>query len=109
LVEIAKALSYKPEILILDEPTAALTHDDADRLFTILKRLKEQDIAIIYITHRFKEIIEICDRGTVLRNGQLVSVLDIEDTNEEELVETMIGQEVETFYRQEHQEANQGR
>jgi ABC-type sugar transport system ATPase subunit len=105
LVEIAKALSYKPEILILDEPTAALTHDDADRLFTILKRLKEQDIAIIYITHRFKEIIEICDRGTVLRNGKLVAVLDIEDTNEEELVETMIGQEVETFFRQEHQEA----
>lgn len=101
LVEIARALSYRPEILILDEPTAALTHDDAERLFHILRRLKEQDIAIIYITHRIKEIIQICDRGTVLRNGQVVAVLDIEDTNEEELVETMIGQEIETFYRQE--------
>lgn len=100
LVEIAKALSYRPEILILDEPTAALTHEDADRLFTILDRLKKQDIAIIYITHRFKEIFQICDRGTVLRNGKVVAVLNIEDTNEEELAEIMIGQEIETFYRQ---------
>jgi ribose transport system ATP-binding protein len=99
LVEIAKAISYKPEILILDEPTAALTNEDAERLFTILKRLKEQQIAIIYITHRFREIIQICDRGTVLRNGRVVDVLEITDTNEEELVETMIGQEIDTFYR----------
>jgi ribose transport system ATP-binding protein len=104
LVEIAKALSYQPEILILDEPTAALTHEDADRLFAILERLKEQGIAIIYITHRFKEIIQICDRGTVLRNGKVVAVLDVSDTNEEELVEIMIGQEIETFYRQDNED-----
>jgi ribose transport system ATP-binding protein len=99
LIEIAKALSYKPQILILDEPTAALSHEDAERLFTILERLKDQQIAIIYITHRFHEIIQICDRGTVLRNGRVVDNLEIKDTNEEELVEIMIGQEVDTFYR----------
>lgn len=100
-VEIAKALSFKPQILILDEPTAALSQDDADRLFVILKRLKNQGIAIIYITHRFKEIIQNCDRGTILRNGKLVKTLAIKDTNEDELVEIMIGREVESFYRQE--------
>lgn len=106
LIEIAKAISYNPQILILDEPTAALSHEDAERLFTILKRLRDQQIAIIYITHRFNEIIQICDRGTVLRNGQVVATLDIEDTNEEELVEIMIGQEIETFYRQVETAAN---
>jgi ribose transport system ATP-binding protein len=99
LVEIAKALSYKPQILILDEPTAALTHEDADRLFEILKRLKSQGIAIIYITHRLKEIIQHCDRGTILRNGKLIRTLDIKDTTEEELIELMIGQEMESFFR----------
>jgi ribose transport system ATP-binding protein len=98
-VEIAKALSFKPQILILDEPTAALSQDDADRLFVILKRLKNQGIAIIYITHRFKEIIQNCDRGTILRNGKVVKTLAIKDTTEEELVEIMIGREVESFYR----------
>jgi ribose transport system ATP-binding protein len=104
-VEIAKALSFKPQILILDEPTAALSQDDADRLFLILKRLKTQGIAIIYITHRFKEIIQNCDRGTVLRNGKVVEILAIEDTNEEELVEIMIGREVDSFYRPESKTA----
>jgi ribose transport system ATP-binding protein len=99
LVEIAKALSYQPQILILDEPTAALTHEDADRLFEILNRLKAQGIAIIYITHRLKEIIQHCDRGTILRNGKLIKTLEIKDVTEEELIELMIGQEVESFYR----------
>jgi ribose transport system ATP-binding protein len=101
LVEIAKALSFKPQILILDEPTAALSQADAERLFTILGRLKAQDIAIIYITHRFMEIMQICDQGTILRNGRVVNRLAIKDTNEVELVELMIGQDIESFYRQE--------
>ncbi len=99
-IEIAKAISFRPQILILDEPTAALAPKDAERLFEILDRLKSQNIAIIYITHRLREIIEHCDRGTVLRNGEVVKTLDITaDTAEEELIELMIGQEVESFYR----------
>ncbi len=113
LVEIAKAISFKPQILILDEPTAALAPKDAERLFEILARLKAQGIAIIYITHRFKEIVEHCDRGTVLRNGAVVKMLDIRrDTTEDELIELMIGQEVESFYRsavEDGQAAGQGR
>jgi ribose transport system ATP-binding protein len=101
LVEIAKALSFKPQILILDEPTAALAPRDAEHLFAILARLKQQDIAIIYISHRLKEILEHCDRGTILRNGKVVKVQVIEpNTTEEDLIEPMIGQELESFYRQ---------
>lgn len=100
LVEISKALSYNPKILILDEPTAALTPNDAERLFQILLRLKEKDITILYITHRLKEILNICDRGTVLKNGFVVKTIDInENTSEDELIELMIGQEIDTFYR----------
>lgn len=101
LVEIAKAIYFKPQILILDEPTAALTPQNAERLFEILKRLKTQGIAIIHITHRLKEIVEHCDWGTVLRNGKVVGSLPITaTTSEDELIELMIGQEVKSFYRQ---------
>lgn len=102
LVEIVKALSFKPRILILDEPTAALTPQDVERLFDILGKLKSQGIAIIHITHRLKEIIEYCDKGTVLRNGRVIGTLAITpETTEEELIELMIGQDVESFYRAE--------
>ena len=100
LVEIAKAISLKPRILILDEPTAALTPQNADKLFEILKRLRSQGIAIIHVTHRLKEIIENCDSGTVLRNGQVIETIPItSNTKENQLIELMIGQKVESFYR----------
>jgi ABC-type sugar transport system ATPase subunit len=100
LVEIAKALSYQPKILILDEPTAALAPKEAERLFKILLRLKKQNISIIYITHRLHEIINYCDRGTILRNGKFISTVEISrETTERDLIEWMIGQEIETFYR----------
>jgi len=100
LVEIAKALSFNPRILILDEPTAALAPKDAERLFQILLRLKKQDIAILYITHRLKEILSFCDQGTILRNGAVVDTIEITpETTEETLIELMIGQEMNSFYR----------
>jgi ribose transport system ATP-binding protein len=99
LVEIAKALSYDPQILILDEPTAALAPKDAEHLFRILLRLKEQKIAILYITHRLKEILALCDQGTILRNGTVVDTIEITPkTTEETLIELMIGQEMNSFY-----------
>lgn len=99
LVEIAKALSFRPRILVLDEPTAALADDDCERLFSILRNLKKQGIAIIFISHRLKEILRNCDRGTVLRNGSVVGTVNIPDTSEDELVRMMIGGEVAEFYR----------
>lgn len=101
LVEIAKVLSYEPRILILDEPTAPLADEETTHLFSLLNGLKQKGIAIIFISHRFKEIIERCDRGTILRNGKLVKTLVLKDITENDLVEMMIGQELESFFRHE--------
>jgi len=99
LVEIAKVLSLDPRILILDEPTAALSQDDVERLFSILRRLKGRNIGIAYISHRFKEILALCDRGTVLRGGRVVSVFETKNMTLDMLVEATLGQKQETFFR----------
>ncbi len=99
LVEIAKALSHEPKVLVLDEPTAPLTGEDTRRLFDILMRLRAKGISIIFITHRLKEILQYCDRGTVLRNGKIVKTVEIADVTEDMLIEMMIGQKVSSFYR----------
>lgn len=103
LVEIAKVLSYNPRILVLDEPTASLAEEETNRLFEILKALKAQGIAIIFISHRFKEILQHCDRGTILRNGRLVKTVNLSEVTEEELAEIMIGQQVASYFREEGQ------
>ena len=104
LVEIAKVLSHKPRILVLDEPTAPLAEEETALLMTLLRGLKSRAIAIIYISHRFKEIMNLCDRATVLRNGRLVKTVDVASTTEMELIELTIGERVEAFFRHgEHQ------
>jgi ribose transport system ATP-binding protein len=99
LIEIAKALSHDLRVLILDEPTAPLTSEDTSHLFRILNRMREQGISIIFITHRLKEVISNCDRGTVIRNGKVVGTVSIKDISEKNLIEMMIGQKIESFYR----------
>ena len=103
LVEIAKVLSYDPRILVLDEPTAALAEEETSLLFRLLKGLREKGIAIIFISHRFKEVIEHCDRATVLRNGQLVKTIALQGVTEEELVELTIGEKLDAFFRSQDQ------
>jgi rhamnose transport system ATP-binding protein len=90
-VEIAKALSRQARILILDEPTAVLTQHDTERLFSVIRRLREQGVAIIYISHRLEEIFMLADRVTVLRDGKLVGVKSAKATNESELIRMMVG------------------
>ena len=90
-VEIAKALSRQARILILDEPTAVLTQHDTERLFTVIRRLREQKVAIIYISHRLEEIFTLADRVTILRDGKLVGVKSAKETNENELIRMMVG------------------
>ena len=90
-VEIAKALSRRARILILDEPTAVLTQHDTERLFGIIRRLRAQQAAIIYISHRLEEIFMLADRVTVLRDGKLVGVKGAGETNETELIRMMVG------------------
>ncbi len=100
LIEIAKVLSYNPRILVLDEPTAALAEDETALLFGVLRGLRERGIAIIYISHRFKEILEHCNRATVLRNGKLVKTIDMRGVTEDALIELTLGERVEAFFRQ---------
>ena len=101
LVEIAKVLAYAPRILVLDEPTAALDETETRLLHDILRRLRTQDIGIVYISHRFKEIVDLCDRATVLRNGKLVKTILLgaeRHASESELVELTIGERIEKFF-----------
>jgi len=95
LVEIAKALSNKPSILVMDEPTSALSRDEVDRLFAIVRQLRARGLAIIYISHHLSEIMQIADRVTVLRDGRLIDTLTISAVTAARLVELMVGRKVE--------------
>ena len=98
LVEIAKALSHELKVLVLDEPTAPLTADDTEHLFEILGRIRTTGASIIFITHRLREVLAYCDRGTILRNGTTVATVKVADVTENDLIEAMIGQQPDTFY-----------
>jgi ribose transport system ATP-binding protein len=99
IVEIAKALSQNARILVMDEPTAALSEPEIERLFGLIRKLKQDGVAIVYISHRLHEIFEIGDRITVLRDGRKIAELDPGRTDPTELVRTMVGREVSTTYR----------
>ncbi|MDR1884630.1 MAG: sugar ABC transporter ATP-binding protein [Synergistaceae bacterium] len=98
VVEIAKALSTECRILILDEPTAALTETETNALYKIMHQLTAQGIGIIYISHRMSEIFEQCDRVSVLRDGFMISRYEVRDANLQQLVNDMAGREVTTIY-----------
>jgi len=91
LVEIAKSLTHESKVLILDEPTAALTDNETKELFRIIKDLKENGVSIIYISHRLDELFIISDRVTIMRDGEYVDTKNIKDTNKNEIVSMMVG------------------
>lgn len=93
MVEIAKALARKPKILILDEATSALTAADVEKVFALLKRLKKEGVAIVYISHRMHEIEELADDCTVFRNGQMVASYEAGTKTDAQVIEMMIGRE----------------
>ncbi|MGV3486606.1 MAG: ATP-binding cassette domain-containing protein, partial [Planctomycetaceae bacterium] len=93
LVEIASALSRQCRLLILDEPTAALTASETSRLFERLRVLKSQGVSVIYITHRLEEVVSVCDRLTVLRDGYVVGSASVGETTASEMVSLMTGEE----------------
>lgn len=99
MVEIAKALSQHARILVMDEPTAAISDREIERLFDIIRRLRQEGIAVIYISHRMKEVFEIGDRITVLRDGANVACVRPSETSMHQLVRLMVGREVDTTYR----------
>ncbi|MCO5973251.1 sugar ABC transporter ATP-binding protein [Actinoallomurus soli] len=100
MVEIAKALGLRARVLIMDEPTAVLTTSEVERLFTIVRQLKRQGVAIVFITHHLEEIAQIGDRVTVLRDGASVAEVPA-DTPEDELVRLMVGRSIEQQYPRE--------
>lgn len=98
MVEIAKALSLEARVLILDEPTSALSERETATLFSLIRRLKEEDVAIVYISHRMEEVFEISDRITIFRDGESVGTLATKDATEGELIRMMVGRTIEKFF-----------
>ncbi|QEN05197.1 ATP-binding cassette domain-containing protein [Thiospirochaeta perfilievii] len=94
MVEIAKALSVDAEILIFDEPTDALTDREANNLFRVIEELKENGKGIVYISHRLPEVFEICDRVTVLRDGQFIGERAVSELDEDGIIEMMVGRKL---------------
>jgi ribose transport system ATP-binding protein len=95
MVEIAKALSYESQIIIMDEPTSTLTDEEIQGLFRIIKTLRDTGVSIIYISHRLNEIKEITDRVTVLRDGQYIGTKNVMDTTIDEVIHMMVGRNIQ--------------
>jgi ribose transport system ATP-binding protein len=100
MVEISKALMLHARFLIMDEPTTTLTGREVATLFEIMRGLKQQGVTIIFVSHKLQEIQEICDRVTVLRDGELISVDDIHDINEQDMARKMIGRDFQQVFPQ---------
>ncbi len=98
MIEVAKALSLDARILIMDEPTSALSETEIKQLFGVIRKLREKGVAIIYISHRLQEIFEIGDRVTVLRDGKLVGTRMVYETSQAELVKMMVNRELKEQY-----------
>lgn len=98
IVEIVKALLGNTSILIMDEPTAALTENEIEMVFDFIRKLKQNGISIIYISHRLDEIAEICDRATILRDGKNVKTVDAKTTTKDEMIALMLGRQMSDLY-----------
>lgn len=98
MIEIAKAVSQNAQLLIMDEPSAPLTKSEVQSLYDIVDRLKSNGVSIIYISHRLEEIFRLSDCVTILRDGEYVKTVNVEDTNEDELISYMVGRELTEIY-----------
>ncbi len=101
LVEILRAVSYDSDVIIMDEPTSALTNKEVDKLYHMIRTLSEKGTAIIYISHKLDEVFEISDRITVLRDGKYIVTLQTNGTDEEQLVSYMVGRELSDIFHKE--------
>ena len=91
LVEIVKAISFNVKILVMDEPTSSLSDEEVKNLYVTMERLRQNDVSIIYISHKFEELFTITDRITVIRDGTYVGTVPTKDTNPDKLVAMMVG------------------
>ena len=102
MIDIAKALSYDSRIIVMDEPTDSLTNTEIETLFEIVRKLKEDGITVIYISHRLEELFALCDRVTVLRDGKYIADADIKDIDKDWLISKMIGRDLKDTYPPRH-------
>lgn len=94
LVQVARAIAFSTKILILDEPTASITERETEILFDLLKKLNAAGLTIVYVSHRLKEIFELCHRASILRDGKYVGTVEVGETNEREIIGMMVGREI---------------
>lgn len=103
MIEIAKVISKNAKVVVMDEPTSSLSESEIDALFEQVHILKKKNVAIIYITHRLKELTQICERVTVLRDGCKVDTMMVKDVTEKDIVNSMVGREMGDYYnKKEH-------
>ena len=98
MVEIAKSLLFNAEIIIMDEPTAALTDSEVESLFVQIEKLKKKQVSVIYISHRLEEIYRICDKVTILRDSQFVATRKIGEITQDEMISLMVGRQLEELF-----------
>lgn len=98
LVEIAKALSFDAQIIVMDEPTSSLTEKEVDMFFPIIERLKAQGITVIYISHKLDEIYRLCDDVTIMRDGKVTGNSTVKDISRDEIIEKMVGRSLDMEY-----------
>lgn len=102
MVEIAKAVSYHAKVIVFDEPTSSLTEEEVEHLFRIIHMLRDEGCGIIYISHKMKEILEISDEVTIMRDGQWVATRDAKDLTTDEIIKLMVGRELTNIYPPKH-------
>jgi len=100
LVEIGKALSMNSRVIIMDEPTSSLSDKEVEYLYKIIKNLKKNNVAIVFISHKLKEVFEVSDRITVLRDGEIIDTMNTSDTTQEDVIHKMVGRHLDDLYPQ---------
>lgn len=98
MIEIAKALSLNAKVIIFDEPTTSLSDKDVEVLFIIINALKQKGISSVYISHRMEEIHQLCDRITILRDGQYISTDNVKDLTDQEIIKKLVGRNLDNLY-----------
>ena len=98
IVEIAKAISTKATVIVMDEPTAALSSKEVERLFLVARNLRDQGCAVVFVSHRLDEVFALCDRITVMRDGSTIETCLVKDTNETQIIRAMVGRDVSDLY-----------
>ena len=99
LVEIASAVRQRARVLVLDEPNSAISKRESERLFDVVRQLRSEGVAVVYVSHRLSEVLDLADRITVMRDGRLVETLDNRNITEDRLIRAMVGRDVRRALR----------